>query len=53
LQEKNRNLFNLLLNETDVWETLLEEHQALAIQILARIIAQAARQNQEKENKHE
>jgi hypothetical protein len=53
LREKNRNLFDLLLDETDAWETLPEEHQAPAIQILARLIAQAARQNQEREKNHE
>ena len=53
LPEKNRNLFDLLLDETDAWETLHEEHQALAIQILARLIAQAVLQNQEREKNYE
>jgi len=53
LREKNRNLFHLLLDETDAWETLHEEHQALAIQILARLIAQAVLQNQQREKNHE
>ena len=53
LREKNRNLFDLLLDETDAWETLHEKHQVVAIQILARLIAQAALQNQEREKNHE
>jgi hypothetical protein len=53
LREKNRNLFDLLLDETAAWETLHEEHQALAIQILARLIAQAVLQNQPREKNHE
>jgi hypothetical protein len=53
LREKNRNLFDLLLDETNAWETLAEEHQTVAIQILARLIAQAALQNQEREKNHE
>ena len=53
MREKNRNLFDLLLDETDAWETLDEEHQAAAIQILARLIAQAARPNPEREKNHE
>ncbi len=53
MREKNRNLFDLLLDETDAWETLHEKHQVVAIQILARLIAQAALQNQEREKNHE
>jgi hypothetical protein len=53
LREKNRNLFDLLLDKTDAWETLPEEHQALAIQILARLIAQAARPNPQREENHD
>jgi hypothetical protein len=53
LREKNLNLFDLLLQEPDAWETLPEEHQAVAVQTLARLIAQAARQNPQRENNHE
>ena len=53
LARKNRNLFDFLLDESDAWETLPEEHQAVALQILARLIAQAARPNQEREKNHE
>jgi hypothetical protein len=42
-----------LIDDIDAWETLLEEHQAQAIQILARLIAQAALQNQQPEKNHE
>jgi hypothetical protein len=49
LREINRNLFDLLLGEADAWEDLPEEHQALAIQILARLIAQATRPCPERE----
>jgi hypothetical protein len=53
VREKNRSLFDLLLDETYSWETLNEEHKNLAIQILARIIVQAARSSEEKEKSHE
>jgi hypothetical protein len=53
LREINRNLFDLLLGEADAWEDLPEEHQALAIQILARLIAQATRPHPEREKNHE
>ena len=53
MREKNLTLFDLLLDDTDAWETLPEEHQAVAIQILARLIAQAALRNPEREKNHE
>jgi hypothetical protein len=53
VQEKNRSLFDLLLDETYPWETLTEEHKKLAIQILARLIAQAARGSEQKGKSHE
>jgi hypothetical protein len=53
VQEKNRSLFDLLLDETYPWETLHEEHANLAVQILARLIVQAARGNEEKGESHE
>ena len=53
LQEKNPNLFDLLLDETYPWQTLNEEHQTLAVQILARLIAQTALREQEREKNHE
>jgi hypothetical protein len=48
LRERNRNLFDLLLDETETWETLHEEHKNLVIQILARLIAQALLGDQER-----
>ena len=53
MREKNRNLFDLLLDETYPWETLNEEHKNLAIQILARLIMWAALGGQEKGKNHE
>jgi len=53
LQENNPNLFDLVLDETYPWQTLLEEHQTLAVQILARLIAQTALREQEREKNHE
>ena len=53
MQEKNRSLFDLLLDETYPWETLHEEHKNLAIQILVRLIVQAALGTEEKGKNHE
>jgi hypothetical protein len=53
VRETNRSLFDLLLDETYPWETLNEEHKTLAIQVLARLIVQAALGNEEKGKSHE
>ena len=53
MQEKNRSLFHLLLDETYPWESLDEEHKNLAIQILARLIVHAALGNEEKGKSYE
>ena len=53
VREKTRSLFDLLLAETYPWETLHEEHKNLAIQILARLLVQAARGSEEKGKNHE
>jgi hypothetical protein len=53
VREKNRTLFDLLLDETYPWETLNEEHKNVAIQILARLIVQATLGSEEKEKGHE
>ena len=51
--QRNLNLFDLLLNEIHIWETLENEHQSLAIEILARLIANAAADNHNQEESHE
>ena len=53
VQENNRSLFDLLLDQTYPWETLNEEHKKLAMQILARLIVQAARGSEQKGKSHE
>jgi len=53
VREKNRSLFDLLLDETCPWETLNEQHKNLAVQILARLIVQAVLDRQEKGKSHE
>ena len=53
MREQHRSLFDLLLDETYPWETLFEKHKDHAIQILARLIVQAVRNNPEKETNHE
>lgn len=51
MQENNLNLFDLLLDETYPWETLHDEHKVLAINLLARLIANATlRHNEEKDH---
>jgi DNA invertase Pin-like site-specific DNA recombinase len=49
LRNRNRNLFDLLLDETYTWETLPEERKDLAIQILVRLVAQAVLGDPERE----
>jgi hypothetical protein len=53
VREKNRSLFDLLLDETYPWETLHEEQKQIAIQILARLIVHAALGSEGKEKNHE
>ena len=53
LPEKIPNLFDLFLDQTYPWETLHEENKILAIQILARLLAQTAVHRQPRENNHE
>jgi hypothetical protein len=52
LQEKNLSLFDLLLDETYPWESLHDERKILAIEILARLIANSLR-SPEEEKRHE
>jgi hypothetical protein len=42
LREPNRQLFDLLLDATYPWDTLHQKHKDLAIEMLARLIVQAA-----------
>jgi hypothetical protein len=51
--QRNLNLFDLLLKEIYVWETLGNEPRTLAIEILARLIAGAAADNHTEEENHE
>ena len=53
MRARNPNLFDLLLDETYLWEALHEEHKSLAIQILARLIVQATLGSEKKGKNHE
>jgi len=53
LRETTRHLFDLLLDETYLWDTLHEKHKSLAIEILARLIVLAALGREEKEQSHD
>jgi hypothetical protein len=53
LRETNRLLFDLLLDATYPWDTLRQKHKDLAIEILARLIVQAALASKEKGNSHD
>ena len=50
--QRNLNLFDLLLEEIYVWETLENEPRALAIEILSRLIARAVADNHTQEENH-
>ncbi len=51
--QRSLNLFDLLLKEIYVWETLENEQRILAIEILAKLIANAAAENRNQEENHE
>ena len=51
--QRSLNLFDLLLKEIYVWETLENEQRILAIEILARLIVNAAAENHNQEENHE
>ena len=53
MRDTHRSLFDLLLDQTYPRAILDEPHTQQAIQILAKLIAQAARQMQEKEKNHD
>jgi hypothetical protein len=47
------NFFDIPILETQLWETLEEERRMLAIQALARLIAQATRNPHGSEEDHD
>jgi hypothetical protein len=51
--QRNLKLFDFLLKEIYIWETLENEPRALAIEILARLIACAATDTHTEEENHE
>lgn len=51
--QRNLNLFDLLLEEIYVWETIENAPKVLAIEILTRLIARAAADNHTQEENHE
>jgi hypothetical protein len=51
--QRNLKLFDFLLKEIYVWETLENEPRVLAIEILARLIARAATDTHTEEENHE
>jgi len=51
--QRNLSLFELVLKEIYIWETLESEPKALAIEILAKLIARAAADNHAQEENHE
>ena len=51
--QRNLILFDLLLKEIYVWETLESEPKAVAIEILAKLSARAAADNHAQEENHE
>jgi hypothetical protein len=50
LRENHPSLFDLLLEESSPWEALEAEQQLLAIDILARLIANATLPHDEEKN---
>jgi hypothetical protein len=50
---QNLSLFDLLLKEIYVWETLESEPKAVAIEILAKFIVRAVADNHAQEENHE
>jgi hypothetical protein len=50
LRENHPSLFDLLLDESCHWEALEPEQQLLAIEMLARLIANATQSHNEEKN---
>jgi hypothetical protein len=53
IMQRNLNFLDIPIPETQVWETLENEQRALAIEVLARLIAQATYPSQKEENDHD
>ncbi len=47
------NFLDIPVPETHVWETLQSEHKIRALEVLARLIAQAALTHQNQEQNHD
>jgi hypothetical protein len=47
------NFFDIPIPEAQVWETLEDEQRAMAIEVLARLIAQAIDPNPKQERDHD
>ena len=51
--QRNLNFLDLPIPEAQVWETLEDEQQAVAIEVLARLIAQAIDPSPKQERDHD
>ena len=51
--QRNLNFVHLPIPEAQVWETLENEQQAVAIEVLARLIAQATDPRPKQETEHD
>jgi hypothetical protein len=51
--QRNLNFVDLPIPEAQVWETLENEQQAVAIEVLARLIAQATDPRPKQETEHD
>jgi len=51
--QRNLNFLDLLIPEAQVWETLKDEQRAVAIEVLARLIAQAIDPSPKQERDHD
>jgi len=51
--QRNLNFLDLPIPEAQVWETLKNEQRAVAIEVLARLIAQATDRSPKREREHD
>jgi hypothetical protein len=51
--QRNLNFLDLPIPEAQVWETLKNEQRAVAIEVLARMIAQATDPSPKQETEHD